>query len=99
MCASSHTSIYPQLTSIAPTTFSAVEMDGTQGCSVPCIFTYATNLTSHNFYHTLDCSLEFPPYFIVITCVTLVQIQLFHVKTRKQILVLQSISGRGYYSG
>ena len=46
-------------------------------------FTYAYNLTSHNFYHTLDCSIGFFPYFTVTTfnkCDTLVQIQLSHVK-------------------
>ena len=26
-------------------------------------FSYAYNLTSHNFYHTLNCSIGFPPLF------------------------------------
>ena len=85
MYASSHTSIYTQLTSMAPTTFPVVYMGGNQFIvflHMLTIFLYTT------FYHTMIVQVGFPFFSTVTTCNlvdTWVPVQLF---PRTQILLL-----------
>ena len=65
MYASSHTSLSTQLTSIAPTTFPAVYMDGNQMLCSLYVLHMLTIFPHTTFYHTIDCSIGFPPYFTV----------------------------------